>query len=48
MMIDQDMKDLKKLGVRYTPSFFVNGKALGNFGLLPLKELIEEEISKNY
>ena len=47
-MLEQDMTDLRQLGVKYTPSFFVNGKALRNFGIMPLLELVETEIIDKY
>jgi protein-disulfide isomerase len=47
-LIEQDVSDLKKLGVRATPSFFVNGRRLERFGLEYLKELIQDEINKRY
>lgn len=43
-IIRKDMADLKELGVRRTPSFFVNGKPLLEFGLEPLVALIEQEL----
>lgn len=47
-MIDQDMEDLRKLNVRGTPTFFVNGRPLTNFGIKHLRQLIKEEVDKNY
>ncbi len=43
-IIEQDMADAKVLGVRGTPTFFVNGKPLEKFGVEALKEAIEREI----
>ena len=47
-IIDQDIADLKQLGVRATPTFFVNGKTPKAFGFNHLKNLIEEEIRRLY
>jgi protein-disulfide isomerase len=43
-MIEQDISDGQKLGVRQTPSFFVNGKPLQNFGYEQLRQLIQSEM----
>ena len=47
-IINQDMEDLKKLGVRGTPTFFVNGKTPSGFGYGYLKDLIQEEVNRLY
>jgi protein-disulfide isomerase len=47
-LIQQDLADVKTLGVRKTPSFFVNGKPLHDFGFEQLQELVESEIRANY
>ena len=44
--IEQDRKDGQALGVRRTPTFFVNGRELAQFGELYLRALIEEEMKK--
>lgn len=44
--IERDKKDGQALGVRRTPTFFVNGRELARFGELDLRELIEEELKK--
>jgi len=44
-IIRQDMEDAKSLGIRKTPSFFVNGKPLQTFGLQQLKDLVSAEIA---
>ncbi|CAN5447257.1 hypothetical protein BH10ACI2_BH10ACI2_05980 [soil metagenome] len=44
--INQDRKDGQSLGVRQTPTFFVNGRQLANFGEAGLRALIEEELKK--
>ena len=47
-IIEQDSRDLKQLGVRATPTFFVNGKAPKGFGYAYLKSLIDEEVKRFY
>jgi len=47
-MIKQDIMDGKKLKVRATPQFFVNGKPLINFGYKQLSRLVEETIDEVY
>lgn len=46
--INQDISDLKTLNVTKTPSFFVNGKPLIDFGYGQLKYLVESEVRKAY
>lgn len=43
-MIEQELLDAEELGATKTPSYFVNGKPLQNFGLEPLKELINSQL----
>lgn len=45
-VVMQDIEDGKKLGIRKTPSFYVNGKPLQQFGLQNLKDLIQSEMDK--
>lgn len=45
-ILKQDQADLKELGVRRTPTFFVNGVPLLEFGYEPLKKLIKQEIER--
>ena len=47
-LLAQDMADVQALMVRKTPSFFVNGKPLKNFGLDELKTLVADEIKVQY
>ena len=47
-IIEQDSLDLRKLKVRGTPAFFVNGKPLPKFGIEHLRKLIAKEISLQY
>lgn len=44
--IEQDKKDAKELGVRRTPSFFVNGRELVSFGEPQLRHLVNQEMNK--
>lgn len=46
-IIEQDLADARVLGVRGTPTFFVNGKPLEKFGAEALKEAIEKEIENH-
>ena len=46
--LDQDMADAKFLEVAQTPSFFVNGKPLTNFGYDQLRALVEQEVKLAY
>lgn len=45
-IIKQDKEDGKVLGVRSTPTFFVNGKLLEKFSREHLREAIEKELSQ--
>lgn len=44
--IERDKKDGQGLGVRRTPTFFVNGRELVRFGEPELRALIDEELRK--
>jgi protein-disulfide isomerase len=44
--IERDKKDGQSLGVRQTPTFFVNGRQLLRFGEAELRQLIDEELRK--
>lgn len=44
--IAQDKKDGQNLGVRKTPTFFVNGRELMRFSEAELRQLIDEELKK--
>jgi protein-disulfide isomerase len=44
--IERDKKDGQALGVRRTPTFFVNGRELIQFGEAPLRQLIDDELKK--
>ena len=44
--IQRDLKDGQALGVRQTPTFFVNGRRLVRFSEADLRALVEEELKK--
>ncbi len=44
--IDRDKRDGQSLGVRQTPTIFVNGRKLLNFSEAGLKALVESEIAR--
>lgn len=46
--MEQDLSDAKALGVAKTPTFFVNGRAMSQFGYQQLEELVAEEVAKQY
>lgn len=46
-IIEQDTKDGQQLEVRGTPTFFVNGKPLQNFGPDFLRQAIDEALKEN-
>lgn len=43
-ILNQDAADVKIVGIRGTPTFFVNGKPLPSFGAEQLYELVREEV----
>lgn len=47
-IIEQDTADLKELGVKGTPTFFVNGRSPESFSFDALQKLLREEVSKHY
>lgn len=44
--VDRDMKDLQTMGVKSTPTFFVNGRRLARLNQQDLRSLINEELKK--
>ncbi|MBU8541996.1 DsbA family protein [Falsiroseomonas tokyonensis] len=44
-VLRQDVADIQAIGVRQTPTFFVNGKPLPSFGARQLTELVEAEVT---
>lgn len=45
--VQRDYKDGQTLGVRQTPSFFVNGRKLARFSEADLRALIDDELKNN-
>ncbi|MGN7743763.1 DsbA family protein [Pseudomonas sp. 22526] len=45
--VERDDADAKTVGVKGTPTFFVNGRPLTNFGAQPLYDLIRSEIDRS-
>lgn len=43
-VLTQDSTDVEKIGVRRTPTFFVNGQPLLDFGVKQLKELVKTHV----
>jgi protein-disulfide isomerase len=44
--VERDRSDAEQLGVRGTPSFFVNGRRLEQLGYEPLRARVAEELAK--
>lgn len=44
-VLNQDIQDLKTVGVSQTPTFFVNGKPLQEFGVAQFQNLVRGEIA---
>lgn len=44
-ILNQDSADVETVGVRQTPTFFVNGKPLDPFGEAELRALVEAEVA---
>lgn len=44
--LEKDAADAKAVGIRQTPTFFVNGKSLPSFGSQQLINLVEEEVAQ--
>ena len=47
-IVQQDLADARKLNVKATPEFFVNGKPLPTWGWEQLKTLVEDELAAAY
>jgi protein-disulfide isomerase len=43
---ERDLRDGQSLGVRQTPTFFVNGRRLARLSVQDLRSLIREELAK--
>lgn len=46
-LLNQERADIKTLGIRQTPTFFVNGKPLKPFGAKELRTLVAEEVARS-
>jgi 2-hydroxychromene-2-carboxylate isomerase len=46
-VLNQDRADVETVGVRQTPTFFVNGKPLDPFGEAELRRLVAVEVAAN-
>lgn len=44
--LNQEMQDVEALGVNQTPTFYVNGRELTDFGPQQLADLVAEEVEK--
>ena len=44
-ILNQDRADVEAVGVRQTPTFFVNGKPLDPFGDVELRRLVSAEVA---
>ena len=47
-ILQQDQADARSLNIRRTPSFFVNGTPLLDFGYDQLKTLVDEAVAESY
>lgn len=47
-ILQRDMADARALGLRKTPSFFVNGEPLRTFGREPLRRLVDAAVAASY
>ena len=47
-IVQQDLADARKLNVKATPEFFVNGKPLPTWGWNQLKTLVQDELAAAY
>ena len=45
-IIAQDVEDARTLGIQQTPSFFVNGRPLTDFGFEQLKDLVDDALNQ--
>lgn len=45
-MLAMDMKDVKSIGISGTPTFFVNGQPLSEFGPEPLLRLVRDKVQE--
>jgi protein-disulfide isomerase len=47
-ILERDLADARRLGIRKTPSFFVNGEPLRHFGYEQLRVLVDSAIASSY
>ena len=47
-ILRRDLADAQALGLRKTPSFFVNGEPLRTFGYEPLQQMVDEAVAASY
>lgn len=47
-ILEQDLAAARALNIRKTPSFFVNGRPLRNFGYQQLRQLVDAAVAANY
>ena len=47
-IISKDASSMKKLNVRGTPTFFINGKPLSKFGIGELYDFVTKEVNLQY
>ncbi|HCE22061.1 MAG TPA: disulfide bond formation protein DsbA, partial [Hyphomonas sp.] len=45
-LMNQDRTDIETIGVSQTPTFFVNGRPLTEFGTEQLRALVDEEVAR--
>lgn len=45
-IMNQDRADVETIGIRQTPTFFVNGKPLEPFGEATLRSLVKSEVER--
>lgn len=46
-LLNQDRADIETLGISQTPTFFVNGRPLTEFGVQELQALVDEEVERS-
>ncbi|PKM29185.1 MAG: hypothetical protein CVV07_11745 [Gammaproteobacteria bacterium HGW-Gammaproteobacteria-11] len=44
-LLERDMRDIRAVDIRGTPTFFVNGRPLQQFGPDPLRQLVNNEVA---
>lgn len=46
-ILESDRQDVQSIGIRGTPTFFVNGQPLTEFGPVPLRKLVGEHVARS-